>query len=113
MGNIGVDMILGRSSREIGRAFAAFDRPPRVERTSFLAHLAGIGTRGVEPVYPPFEHGPGDLRAEEDKSGQNVAVGIPEDMAFIAFAGLTLGADRGRTVAPDRLDKLEQRVSQR
>ena len=34
-------------------------------------------------------------------------------MAFIALAGLALGADRGRAVAPDRLDELEQRVPQR
>ncbi len=113
VGDIGVDVILRRAGGEIGRAFVPADRPPRIERARGLSHRARIVTRGVEPRDAPDEHCPRDLGMGVGEDRQHVEIGIPEDVALIALAGLPLGTDRGRAVATDRHRQFGERIADR
>lgn len=107
VGDVGVEVVLGRARLVVGRRLLAVDRAPR-ERRSPLAEvgrpLPGLGQHAVaEPQQVPGRPGLG-----VGQEGQDVGLGVPEVVPVVGPAGQPLGRDAGPLGPPAGLAELEQ-----
>ncbi len=107
IGDIGVDVVLRGTSREVGRAFLAGDGTPRVQRAARMRHLArplaGLRQAGVTVLQQLAR----DLRLRVQEEREDVDFRVPEIVALVALARHALGRDIGLAVAAHRLQQME------
>jgi hypothetical protein len=107
IGDVGIDVVLGGAGRVVGRALLAGDGAPGVERALLMRHLARPLARLGQAVVAVLQQRARDLRAREQEEGEDVDLGVPEIVAFVALPRHALGGDIRPAVAPDRLQQVE------
>ena len=109
-GDGGVDVVLRRAGREVGRRLVAADRPPRVQRAP-LAHLGGPSPGAIEGGDPELDQRPRDGRLRVGEEGKREDLGVPEVVPLVPLAREALRGQRRAAVAPGRLEHAEQVVA--
>src|SRR6185437_1444095 len=90
------------------RALVAVDRAPRVERTALMVHLARMDSSPIERAQTPQQARLHQRRIDQRERRQHEGLRIPEHVALVAFAGQALRGDATLTIAPGRLEHVEQ-----
>ena len=103
----GVDVVLRRAGRVVGRCLLAVDRAPRVERAALVEHLRPAAG-GVEHPPPEAHHLPCGLGIGVGEERDDVDLGVPEVVTVVAAGGHRLGRHPLLMGSSRRLGQLEQ-----
>ena len=110
VGDVGVDVVLGRAGGEVRRRLLPSDGAPRIQRAA-LAHLCRTLASPVQDPASVAEQGAGNrgLRVGEERQGEDL--GVPEVVTVVALARQALRGQARPPVATCGLEQAEQVVA--